>query len=71
MGSQDAAIRKILFPCLLAGIIIAVGDFKILSFFKSNAWALKGDAESDRGNASAIETEINNHVHILPQILKR
>lgn len=43
MGNQDAAIRKILFSCLLVGIIIAVGDFKILSFFKSNAWALKGD----------------------------
>lgn len=43
MGDQDAAMRKILFSCLLAGIIIAVGDFKILSFFKSNAWVLKGD----------------------------
>jgi membrane-associated phospholipid phosphatase len=43
MGGQDTAIRKILFFCLLTGIIIAVGDFKILSFFKSNAWVLKGD----------------------------
>ena len=43
MCSQDAALRKILFSCLLTGIIIAVGDFKILSFFKSNAWVLKGD----------------------------
>jgi membrane-associated phospholipid phosphatase len=43
MGGQDAAIRKTLFSCLLAGIIIAIGDFKILSFFKSNAWVLKGD----------------------------
>lgn len=43
MCSQDATIRKILFSCLLAGIIIAVGDFEILSFFKSNAWVLKGD----------------------------
>ena len=33
--------------------------------------SLKGDAESDRGNASAIEIEINNHVHILPPILRR
>jgi len=43
MGDKDAATRKILFSCLLTGIIIAVGDFKILSFFKSNAWVLKGD----------------------------